>query len=253
VATYARDLLGDLIVATTELVEAGAPPDERWLWLAITTCLAARPGEELLAPLRAQLFTPAFLAAVHERPLRTIAVPWPERCLHRSVLELLRDLYPGHAHAIDTSALELAMIAAGPTGFASVVAPEGIPVHHWWWWAGTPPGELRLNQRMTELLTLAAREVPPLLRALDVLRLADTVMSVEAYLPPDDSRRPVDLAACVLACARWLAAELRRASPQRYRIVATVRRETMTSRLWFGVDPAIDLESDEGVLVLDTQ
>ena len=252
-ATYARELLGDLIVATTELVETGAQPDERWLWLAVTTCLAARPGDELLAPLRTQLFAPAFLAALHERPLRTIAVPWPERCLHRSVLELLRDLYPGHAHAIDTSALELAMIAGGPTTFASVAAPDGIPAHHWWWRAGTPPGELRMNQRMTELLTLTAREVPPLFRALDIDALAGMVVSVEAYLPRDDSRRPVDLAAIVLASARWLAAELRRTSPQRYRIVATVRRETMTSRLWFDIDPALDLESDDGLLVLDTQ
>lgn len=248
-ATYARELLGDLIVATTELVEAGAPPGERWLWLAIATGLAVGADDDV-APLAALVWDTPFGAALHDRARRVTA--WPARCLHRSALELLRELSP--ERDIDTSDLELAMIAADPTSFVAVAPPEGVPAHHWWWRSDHPPGELRLNPRMADLLALRARQVPPAFRRLIADGLpAETMIAVEAYLPPDDSRRPVDLAATVLACARWLAAELRRRSAVRYRIVATVRRETMTSRLWFGSAPAIELETDDGVLVLDTQ
>jgi hypothetical protein len=286
-----RALLGDLVVATTELVETHAPPDERWLWLVIASGLAVRARPDDAAPDLLAAFAPlvwstplgAALADLARRPL-----PWSLRCAHRSALELLRELFA--TRDIDTSALELAMIADGPRAFAAVAAPDGIPEHHWWWHRPAPPGELRMNHRMANLLALGATVVPLEFRRLvaeGFVTLHDCVFlrrlapqklheprdrtgiecdlnaqSVQDYLPRDDSRRPVDLASSALACARWLAAELRRLVAYRCRIIANVSQVArLTSTIRFhrlrpGESWIVDeLEGyrDEGVLVLDSR
>jgi hypothetical protein len=199
----------------------------------------------------------------------------------------LRELFP--ARDLDTSSLEIAMITAGQAEqYRPVTPPEDIPEHHWWWRAPVPPGRLRFNRRMGDLVALDDRQVSAefrryiapgfverdgciYLRALGDAEPPDidptyrecqaNAAALERFLPRDDSRRPVDYASIVIACARWLAQELRRAGvAYNCRIVAHVphRAAATTIRFhrWRGVRWGVDARADEiedAVLTLDTR
>jgi len=262
--SYVRELVGDLIVATTELVDAGAPPDERWPWLALTCGAAVRanPHEapaDLIDTLGELVWETPFGDAVLARARDAGA--WRERSAYRSALELMRALFPDQD--IDTSVLEIAMIADGPGAFAATAAPDGMPEHHWWWRAPGSPGRLRVNDAMSAMLALGATRVPPGVRRVIaggfVHHGEDDRLIIDAHLPRDDSRRPVDLAGIALACARWLAAELRREVAERCQIIAVVSRQTMTAWLSFHVAPDWGLDrlpedaGGAGMLALDSK
>jgi hypothetical protein len=198
-----HQLLGDLAVASVELVETPLPPPEQsavasfdawyahsrsWLHLAIATGIAvhARPHEvtvPILAPLVAAFDGNRLLAsmcsAIENRfsmadleELVPGAPEWEELCVARSALELLRDLLREHTFAIDqldTSRVDGFMLLWGPKLFETQLVPAGIPAHHWWWYEDAPPGErtLRMNAAMSSLLTnMRPDTVPPGFRRL---------------------------------------------------------------------------------------
>jgi hypothetical protein len=197
-------LLGDLAVASVELVETPLPPSDRnaiasfdawyahsrrWLHLAIATGIAvdARPHEvtaPLLAPLVAAFDGSRRLASMcaaienrfsnDDRELDFVhgALEWEELCVARSALELVRDLLRGHAFAVkqlDTCRVDACMVLWGPKLFETQLVPAGIPPHHWWWFDDTPPSQrtLRMNAAMSSLLAGVLPDfVPPEFRQL---------------------------------------------------------------------------------------
>jgi len=182
-------LLGDLAVASVELVETPLPASDRnavasfdawyahakrWLHLAIATGIAgqARPDEvtgSVLAPLVAAFEGNWRLANMRaaiedrfsngDRELDFVhgALEWEELCVARSALELVRDLLREHAFAmkqLDTCRIDAFMVLWGPKLFETLLVPAGIPPHHWWWFDDTPPSvrTLRMNAEMSSLL-----------------------------------------------------------------------------------------------------
>jgi hypothetical protein len=258
----ARELLGDLIVATVELAQALPVPSfdaafplaERWLRLLPITAAAQPTDEALLDEFAAVLdrnvlgLRRAFEGALGAK------MTWEHACVARSGFEGLRDLFPQHPsihdHA-DMSRVEDFMIQRGPQHFTPLAIPDGTPRHHWWWFEPLPESErsMVMTARMRNLLPAFTHLASPKFRALIAggivqthgmvllrARLAEpvkpapgsTVEAVEAayntirlrhVLEPDPSRRPVDLAASAIACARYLACELRRPPYPRCRIV----------------------------------
>ncbi|MBA3498945.1 MAG: hypothetical protein H0T65_01145, partial [Deltaproteobacteria bacterium] len=213
-------------------------------------------------------------------------ISWDRACAMRSGFEALRDIFERHAPALvaqtDMSRVEQRMIQHGETLFVPQQIPDGTPSHHWWWRSAVPPREreMHMNERMRDLLPprgLHADNAPPKFRALvghgfaevdgllffrhlvpespgagrnaswleadvNIVRLADV-------LEPDPSRRPVDLAATAVACARHLAYELRRRHPP-CRIVVNA----WLARPWIRfhqIRPGQDWTSNDGLQGLD--
>lgn len=255
VSSEARTLLGDFVVATVELTSY---PD-RWLRLAIATAAAARGTavpRELVDALIASLDLAALRTLVERVPHDDL---WEG--LWRSGLESVRDILEPLGvlddtlrEALDTAGFDKRMMES--RGFVAREPPEGTPAYHWWWFTPSPPGEraIRMNERMHALLPPSPHVVaPPRFRALVAAGFVETNGLVflrlrqpspipvttkamhETYLEghhnflpfyevidPDGSRRPVDMAATALACARYLAHEVRRRSMPPCRIVLTV-------------------------------
>jgi hypothetical protein len=169
-----RQLLGDLAVASVELVEGlrtGADRDiaERWKWLALEAGLAARAQRdpEMIATL-AEAFAGTsalreLVASLDDHFLHR-AIGWDGACVARSALELVRDLFDGDplGEQLDTSPLETRMLRWGGAGERVISVPAGMPSFHWWWFGARPPGErtLRANRRMFDLLGLGVLAVP---------------------------------------------------------------------------------------------
>jgi len=229
-------------------------------------------------------------------------IGWEKACVMRSGFEALRDIFEVHAASyverVDTSRLEQRMIQHGEALFVPLPVPDGTPAHHWWWHAGAPPAEqaIQMNERMRDLLPprgyytdnapakfrrlvaagfafdddllfFRARRplhVPmPKGRAHETYIEADTnVVRFSEVLEVDPSRRPVDLAAAALACARHVAYELRRGFPP-CRIVVNVHPSLNTIRFhqiragqdWAtkdGTETSLD-HYTSAMLVLDTR
>jgi hypothetical protein len=290
-------LVGDLVVASVELAEAPPPADfercyariERWLRLAALAGNAAR-GEKL--PILLTHLADAIGPLL--RPLRTACegygrdTDWEKACVFRSALEAMRDLLGvRYADELDTSRIETAMLRFGPKSFRRLAVPEGTPPHHWWWYGGVPASErsLQMNERMRQLLGFASDDVPLAFRrrvangfilidrCLFLRDVAPTGLApdesptqlectfnelrVEDHMERDPSRRPVDLAAAAVACARHLVAELRRRPYGKCRVIVTMRQFTSSIRFhqirdgeaW--LDKPLD-HYDDPVLTLDT-
>ena len=166
-----RQLLGDLAVASVELVEKPRPPFdmsvimtfhrwyehmERWLHVAIDAGIAARgepPPADLVALVAAPFEDSRMLAALvdavysrfdyigYEEGFLYGAIDWVELCTARSAFELVRDLlaaYPALVAELDTSDVEDRMAHWGFELFSSPEPPPGIPVEHWWWFRDKP-------------------------------------------------------------------------------------------------------------------
>ena len=250
-----RELLGDLVVASEELV-ADPTHRERWLHLVAETAVAMRGAREVPTDLLAALVTTferrGILAAMCDpRP----GLDWRELCVLRTGLESMRDIVePFLLDEIDTSVLEGSMRIIANAMFEPLEAPAGTPAHHWWWFAAEPPNEhsLVMNSAMRHLLPLYPGPVSREFRMLVAdgfvtigeclfLRAPQRVhtdmdpttrewshntIRLEDYLPADPSRRPVDLAGSALACTRHLAYELRRRPFAPCRIITSVRART---------------------------
>jgi hypothetical protein len=261
----ARELLGDLIVATVELAQAlpiprfekAFPVAERWFRLVAMTA-AARPTDPALLDEFAAVLDHDVLGL--RRLFEDAAwsrMEWTSACVARSAFEGLRDLFPDHAairdHA-DMSRIEDFMLQHGPERFAEPDVPEDTPAHHWWWFDAQPASErsLVMNDRMRSLIPAFTHIASPKFRELvaegfverdgllllrarvpaelgrvavesppSKIELAYNRVRMRHVLELDPSRRPVDLAASTLACARHLVCELRRLPYPRCRIVAT--------------------------------
>ena len=282
----ARELLGDLTVATVE-----GNYDERWLGLAIVTAAALRvqPAQPELMSGFIDAIDPARLfgiaGAIQQRCQQRAA--WANICLLRSGFEAIRDLVePRYPVDLDPSHVERDMLVVGRELYRARDIPDDIPPWHWWWFGPEPPNErtLRANDRMRALLPEwspgtsppATDVVSPRFRELvmrgfverdgailfrDVLghkRVRDFSDEADAnrlqladVLVRDPSRRPVDLAAAALACARHLAYELQRRQRRPSRIVVTVQPGLNT--LTFHQQMPVEIDGWPGArLVLDT-
>ena len=258
----ARELLGDLIVATVELAQAlpiprfeqAFPVAERWFRLLAMTAAAHPTDAALLDEFAAVLDHDVLGLRRGFEDATWSKITWEHACVARSAFEALRDLFPNHAaireHA-DMTRIEDFMIQRGPQRFAPMVIPDGTPRHHWWWFEALPQSErsMVMTERMRNLVPTFTHIASPKFRAVIAegivqmtgmvllrARLPETAMpapgadpgTVEAaynrirlrhVLDPDPSRRPVDLAASALACARHLACELRRPPYPRCKIL----------------------------------
>ena len=232
----ARELVGDLTVASVELAEERGDR-ERWLRLAIATAAAVRAQSappDLLAALAGALdrgmlrAIRGFAEDVCER-----GTDWERACTARSGIEAIRDLFESRFFdELDPSHLERSTIARGEALYRPLAVPEDIPPWHWWWTSPVPPNEhtLRVNERMRALLpewhTIppATDLVSPKFRRLvaDDFTNRDGNVLLADVLQADPSRRPVDVAAAALACARHLAYELERRRRPRCRIVLVI-------------------------------
>jgi len=293
VTNAVRELLGDLVVASEELVADDAHLDDsaaglgRWLHLVIETAAAMRHTRDfppdLLGALVATFDKRGVLAALCEPKL---TAEWSELCLVRSGLEAMRDLVePLLLDELNTSELDCSMLQRAGAQFERLEPPPGTPPHHWWWFGEEPPNEasMVMNSAMRMLLPVLPTPVSNELRLLvangfvtidDCLYLrapqypntdmdrttrewSQNAFRIEDYLPPDPSRRPVDLAGSARACARHLAFELRRRPFAPCRIVVTVRARTGLLRFhqirnappW---TPEYLQAQDDATLVLDT-
>ena len=282
----ARELLGDLTVATVE-----ANYDERWLGLAIATAAALR-----IQPAPADLMT-GFVDAIDRVRLASVSKTLLERCKHRAAwsdicflrsgFEALREMIEAQFFAeLDPSQVEREMLVLGRELYRTGEIPDDIPPWHWWWHGHEPPNEpsLDANERMRALLpewpdgatppatdivapkfrafvargfaevdgALLFRDVLGYKRVRDFSDEADAnQMQLADVLVRDPSQRPVDLAAAALACARHLAYELQRRQLRRSRIVVTVQPGLNT--LTFHRQKPVVLDGWPGArLILDT-
>lgn len=168
-----RQLLGDLAVASLELVQAPAPPyqvsivatfddwygrTESWLRLAIATGVAAHAQPDEVTPELVELVaasfgeTTALSGLVHAVEARFDylgyeegylygAIAWEELCVARSALALVADLLEDHealCAQLDMASLDERMAHWGFELFEPLEVPSGIPADHWWWFRDRP-------------------------------------------------------------------------------------------------------------------
>lgn len=233
--------------------EQAFPIAERWLRLVAMTA-AAKPTDAALLDEFASVLDHHVLGLRRAFEDATWSkIDWEHACVARSAFEGLRDLFPHHAtireHA-DMSRIEDFMIQRGPQRFAPMAIPAGTPRHHWWWYEAVPESErsMQMTDRMRGLVPAFTHVAAPKFRAIvakgiiemdgllvlrarvpdadiarkhgdpKMLEIAYNSVRLRHVLDPDPSRRPVDLAASAIACARHLAYELRRPEYPRCRI-----------------------------------
>ena len=169
----ARQLLGDLAVASLELVEGPRHErlrsvmstfrhwyarTERWLQLVIEAGIAARAEPHAVTPeLVALVAAPFARQSLAEEVDAVIArfdyigyeegwlyggIEWERLCVPRSAFEVLRALFaPAHPERLaelDMTELDELLVRWGGELFEQLDVPAGIPNEHWWWFRPAP-------------------------------------------------------------------------------------------------------------------
>jgi hypothetical protein len=200
----ARELLGDLIVATVELARAlpiprfekAFPVAERWFRLVAMTA-AARPTDAALLDDFAAVLDHNILGLRRTFEDATWSkIDWEHACVARSAFEALRDLFPTHVairEHVDMSRVEDFMIQRGPQRFAVMAIPDGTPPHHWWWFGALPESErtMLMNDRMRGLVPTFTHVASPKFRAIvaEGIIEMDGLLVLRARVPDEDTQR----------------------------------------------------------------
>jgi hypothetical protein len=292
-ASEVRALLGDLVVASVELVAKPRPVSrgdrrasfaawwhlvEPWARLALTVGAAREhvpdPHDELRRELAATLGASDVLASLRETILRRFLyigyredggpprivyghLDWEPVCVLRSAFEVIRDLVGDRdvlLDQLDVSAIDRQLARWGHALFAAVASPDRLPPYHWWWSRSTPPGEGTLRANPRMRSWLGVGRVPP---AFWRRCHAGFEHGSEGCLVEDflDGRRAD--APTALACVYHLASELRRARIPASRIMLSrpIDGAWVLSFVPASTNTLFDLESvrGEGMLTLDTE